>query len=172
VLGRPAPSRARAVVVRPDDLVEKAVAAEDLVEQQLAVVGLAIVDVEVQRALATEQPAGVFQARSEEREIVVKRVAVGGLGEQARAVAAPLKARPVTVRIGRCAQRLTGLRLARVERRVDVDQLERCVGEASQQIEVVAEQDLVHVGMARSRAHPRKRTRPGQSPLPIQSSLA
>ena len=36
VLGRPAALRARAVVVGPDDLVEEALAAEDLVEQHLA----------------------------------------------------------------------------------------------------------------------------------------
>ena len=45
VLGRPAPPRASTVVVRPDELVEKALAPEHLVEQQLAAVCLAIVDV-------------------------------------------------------------------------------------------------------------------------------
>ncbi len=164
MLGRPAPARACAVVIRPDDLVEEALATEDLVEQQLAVVGLAIVDVEVQGALAAQQPASVLQTRSEERQVVVEGVVVGGLTEQARAVAAALKARPVAVRVGRRAQRLAGLRLARVERRVDVDQLEGLVGEPREQIEVVAEQDLACLGAMGRRAHPRKRTRPGQPP--------
>jgi len=48
VLRGPAPGRACAVVVRPDDLVQKAVAAEDAVQQHLAVVYLAVVDVEVE----------------------------------------------------------------------------------------------------------------------------
>ena len=56
VLRRPAPLRARAVVVGPDDLVQEALAAEDLVEQHLAVVHLAVVDVEVERAVAAPAP--------------------------------------------------------------------------------------------------------------------
>ena len=97
MLGGPAALGARAVVVRPDDLVEEALAPEDLVEQQLAVVGLAVVDVEVQRALAREQPVGLLQARLEEREVVVEGVAVAGLGEQPRAVAPALEAGPLAV---------------------------------------------------------------------------
>ena len=48
VLGGPAAPRLRAVVVRPHQLVQERIAAEDLVEQKLAVMGLAVVDVEVQ----------------------------------------------------------------------------------------------------------------------------
>ena len=114
---------------------------------------LAVVDVEVQRALTREQPAAFSQARDQEREIVVKRVAVGGLGQQARAVAATLKPRPVAVRVGHRAQRLARLRPAGVERRIDVDQLKRLVGELREQVEVVAEQDLVCVGVASERLH-------------------
>ena len=76
VLGRPAAPGAGAVVVRPDDLVQEALAPEDLIQQQLAVVGLAVVDVEVQRPLAREQPPGLFQARRQEREVVLELVAV------------------------------------------------------------------------------------------------
>src|ERR1043165_982275 len=46
VLRRPALLRARAVVVGPDDLVHERRATEDLVEEHLAVVHLAVVDVE------------------------------------------------------------------------------------------------------------------------------
>src|SRR3712207_7594850 len=48
VLRGPPPCRPGAVVVGPDDLVEEVLAAEDAVEQDLAVVRLAVVDVEVQ----------------------------------------------------------------------------------------------------------------------------
>ncbi len=58
VLRRPARFGARAVVVRPDDLVQEAVAAEDLVEQDLAVVRLAVVEVEVERARRRRAAAG------------------------------------------------------------------------------------------------------------------
>ena len=101
MLGRPAALGARAVVVGPDDLVEKALAPEDLIEQQLAVVGLAVVDVEVERARAGEQPAGLLEARREEGEVVVEVVAVGGLGEQLRPVAAALKADALAVVVAR-----------------------------------------------------------------------
>ena len=88
VLGRPAAPRARAVVVRPDDLVEEAAPAEDLVEQELAAVRLAVVDVEVEGALLAEQAVGVLEARDEERQVVVEAVGVAGAREQLGAVAA------------------------------------------------------------------------------------
>src|SRR6185312_774208 len=92
VLGRPATAGARAVVVGPDQLIEELLAAEDLVEQQLAVVRLAVVDVEVQRAVLAQEPARLFQTRCEKAEVVVERVAIGGLCEQPRPVAPALKA--------------------------------------------------------------------------------
>ena len=82
MLRRPAAARLGAVVVGPDQLVEEALAAEQLVEQQLAVVRLAPVDVEVERAGGVQQAAHLAQARLEEAEVVVERVAVGGLLEQ------------------------------------------------------------------------------------------
>ena len=56
VLGRPALARLRAVVVRPDELVEEAVAPEQRVQQHLGVVRLAVVEVQVERAVVGEQP--------------------------------------------------------------------------------------------------------------------
>jgi hypothetical protein len=82
VLGRPATARLGPVVVGPDDLVEERVAAEQLVEQQLAVMGLAVVDVEVERPVGSEQLAAALQARGEEAEVVTERVVVGEPREQ------------------------------------------------------------------------------------------
>src|SRR5207247_6811364 len=84
VLGGPAALRSGAVVVGPDDLVQERLAAEDLVQEELAVVRLAVVDVEVERARFGEQPASFPQARLQEREVVVERVAVGALVEKLR----------------------------------------------------------------------------------------
>ena len=154
MLGRPAPRGARAVVVGPDDLVEEALASEDLVEQQLAVVRLAVVDVEVERALARQQPVRVLEARREEREVVVEAVAVGGARRAARCGSAGPESRvrsPSSSRTVRSV--LRDLRPAGVERRIDVDQLERPVGEAGQQLEVVAEQDLIDRGASSVRRH-------------------
>ena len=125
VLGRPAVARLAAVVVGPDQLVEEALAAEQLVEQQLAVVRLAVVDVEVQRALGREQPAHLAQARLEEAEVVVERVAVGGLLQQPRRVAAAAEAGPVAVGVGDRRERPPRLRPPGVERRVEVGHRDR-----------------------------------------------
>ena len=76
-------------------------------------VGLAVVDVEVERALRGQEPAGVFQPRGEEREVVVERVAVGGFGEQPRPVAPPLKAGPLAVLVRHGLERLACLRPCR-----------------------------------------------------------
>ena len=88
VLRRPAPLRLGAVVVGPHELVQEALAAEDLVEQQLHVVRLALVEVQVERALGVEQAVDLAQARLEEAEVVVEAVAVGRALEQLGAVAA------------------------------------------------------------------------------------
>jgi hypothetical protein len=68
VLGGPALLRARAVVVGPADLVEEVLAAEDLVEKELAVVSLAIVDVEVERSRCGKDAPTLDQARLQEGE--------------------------------------------------------------------------------------------------------
>ncbi len=52
MFGRPAVFRAAAVVVRPDDLVKEALAPEDGIQQNLAVMHFAVVDVEVQAAVS------------------------------------------------------------------------------------------------------------------------
>jgi len=57
VLRGPAALRLGAVVVRPDDLVQEALAAEELVEQELGVMGLAVVEMEIERAARSEKPA-------------------------------------------------------------------------------------------------------------------
>jgi len=96
VLRRPAPARAGSVVVCPDDLIQEALPPEDLIEQQAAVVGLAVVDVEVDRSLALQQAMSLLQAGCEKGEIVLEGVPVGGLIEQGRAVAATLEPPAVT----------------------------------------------------------------------------
>ena len=147
MLGGPAAARLGAVVVGPDQLVEEALAAEQLVEQQLAVVRLAVVDVEVQRALGREQPAHLAQARLEEAEVVVERVAVGGLLAAAawrsggRRSRCGRRRRPATVASVRRVCSPPG-----VERRVEVGERRAAVRLGAQQRQVVAEQDPVHAG--------------------------
>ena len=58
--------------------------------------GLAIVDVEVERALARKQSPRVLKARTKERQVVLKRIAVAALSEDLGRVAPTLKAGPVS----------------------------------------------------------------------------
>ena len=81
MLGGPPARGAPAVVVGPDDLVEEAVAPEDAVEQHLAVVHLAVVDVEVEGAVGGEDAVGLAQPRLEEGEVVVEGIVEGARGD-------------------------------------------------------------------------------------------
>ena len=137
-------SCARAVVVRPDDLVLEALAAEDLVEQHLHVVHLAVVEVHEQAALRRQQPLRFAQARLEEAEVVVERVGVAARGEPLGAIALALESGAVAVGIARRCQRGPPLDPPGVERRVDVDQLERPVGKAAQNLDIVAQMHVDH----------------------------
>ena len=47
----------------PDDFVEEAISSEDGVEKDLAVVDFAIVDMEVEAAVAGKHPVGLHQPR-------------------------------------------------------------------------------------------------------------
>jgi hypothetical protein len=84
VFGRPAAAGAGAVVVGPDDLVEEALAAEELVEEELHVVRLPIVDVKVERPALREHPSHFTEPRLEKAQVVVELVAVRGFCEQRR----------------------------------------------------------------------------------------
>src|SRR5665647_3431833 len=63
MLGRPALSGPAPVVVGPDDLVEKRLAPEDLVKEHLAVMRLAAVDMEEQRAVGREDAPRFCESR-------------------------------------------------------------------------------------------------------------
>ena len=84
VLGGPFLAGAGAVVVGPDDLVLEAgsagaaVEGEDLVEQDLAVVDFARIDVKEEGAVWGEDAVGLFEARLEESEEVVEGIGIAG----------------------------------------------------------------------------------------------
>src|ERR1700741_3384395 len=122
-------------------------------------VGLAVVDVEIERPLLSEQPARLLQARGEEAEVVLEGVAIGGLREQLRAIASTLKADPLAILVAYDRQRPAHLCAARVEGRVDVHQLEGPRREARQQLEVLTQQDLIALGWF-SREHQLQSTSP------------
>ena len=76
MLGRPTAFGLAAVVVRPDDLVDEALSPEDLIQQNLAVMHLAVVDVEVQAAGGFEQPVSFLQPRGQESQEIVEDIQV------------------------------------------------------------------------------------------------
>ncbi len=57
--------------------------------------GLAVVDMEVQRALQAQQPTCLLQPRLQKAEIVLEGIPVGGLRQQSGPVAAALEAGPL-----------------------------------------------------------------------------
>ena len=101
MLGRPAARALAAVVVGPDDLVEEARAAEQLVERDLDVVRLAVVEVQVERAAVGQQPAHLDQPRPQEAEVVVEAVARTSACPALGPVAAPVEAGAVAVVVRR-----------------------------------------------------------------------
>ncbi len=62
--------------------------------------GLAVVEVQVERPLGVEQAMDLAQPRLEEAEVVVEAVAVGRAVEQLGAVAATAEPRAVAGRVG------------------------------------------------------------------------
>jgi hypothetical protein len=148
VLGRPFFGRTPAVIVGPDDLVEKALPAEDLIQHDLAVMHLAVIDVEVQAAVRLEHPVSLLHARGEEGQEIVKVIGVTLRTELDRLVALALEAHPVAVRAALGADLGARLGLAGVEGRVDVDQVDRLRGQGLQDGQVIAKVNAVgHMGI-------------------------
>ena len=145
VLRRPATPRPGTVVVGPDDLVEEALPAEELVEQHLGVVRLPVVEMEVERPRRVEQPVDLAQPRLQEAEVVLEGVRVRGGAQHARRIAAPAEPGPVAVGVLLGRQGQPALPPPRVERRVGVDELEATVLELWEDDEVVPVEDQVLV---------------------------
>ena len=146
VLGRPAPPRLGAVVVGPDQLVQEGVPTEDLVQQQLAVMSLAVVDVEVQRSVRGQQLPATGQSRLQEGQVVRELVVIAEALQQTGAVPAPTKADPrcrAWCVVPRDRQRRARLGPAGVERGVHVDEVEVTLRQGLQDREVVALYDQV-----------------------------
>ena len=153
VLGGPAAFCARAVVVGPDDLVLEAGAAEDFVEQDLAVVDFAGVDVKEEAAGGGEDAVGFSQAGAQEAEIVSEAVGVAcGCGcEAVGAVALAAEADAVAGGVADGAHPRPELPFAGVEGRVDVDEGDGGGGETAEDVEAVRLDDAVAGGLDRAR---------------------
>ena len=101
--------------------------------------GLAVVDVEVERAGPLEDPARLDDARLEEGHVVVERVGEGARPDARGGVAHPLEAGAVA-RLGPDgAELVPALRLSGVEGRIDVHEIDGRVRQRTEDAQVVAE---------------------------------
>ena len=143
MLGGPAVLRPPAVVVGPDDLVEKALASEDLVEKDLAVVRLAVIDMEVEGPVRGEESVGFLQSRNDEPHVIVEDVAVGTTGDLGGRVSTTGETHAIPRWIRHDRDLSTSLSTAGIERRIDVDQVERTVLQARKNLGVVGLNDEI-----------------------------
>ena len=125
MLRRPLLLRPRPVIVRPDDFVEEDVSPEALVKQHLTVVHLAVIDVEVHAAIGAEHPVGLSHPWLDEPQKVIEEIAVSHRSYLHRLVTLTRKAHPVPVLGLLCADLRACLCVPRIERRVDVDEINR-----------------------------------------------
>jgi hypothetical protein len=109
----------------------------------LDVVALARVEVDVERAVRREQAGGPDEPRREEADVVVERVGVGQRADLLRPDSGARESVAIAVVVGHDAQRATALLAPGVERRVDVDDVEGAVGQAREDVEVVAVDEQV-----------------------------
>src|SRR5690606_12768690 len=116
--------RLAAVVVGPDELVEEALATEERVEGDLGVVGLSVIEMEVEGAPRVEQAPRLGEARLEERPVVLEAVVVAVEGAHDGAVALAAEALAVALRIADGVDGAVPLGTAGVERGVEIDEAE------------------------------------------------
>src|ERR1019366_9519170 len=160
---------ARAVVVGPDDLINEGRTPEEPVEEHLHVVHLARVEVHEEAARRRQEPSRFSEARLEEREIIDERVTERARSELLRGVAPPAKPRAVARRVAFRTKLRPALRAPRVERGVDVDEIERRAREPREHVQVVALTDFDHVTAASGAPGG---TCPSSGPSPRSSSAA
>ena len=137
MLRRPPSLWLPAVVVCPHDLVQEAVASEDLVERELAVVRLAVVEVEIERSMHRKQPASVLEAGDDEVQVLAPVVVEAQVGQQARPVAASPEPDALSRLVVLGGHRALALDVAGVERRVDVDEVKARVRQLGQDVGVL-----------------------------------
>ena len=171
VLGGPARFGAAAVIVGPDDFVDEGIAAKYFVQHYLAIVDFPVVDVEEQAAVVIQQTVGFGHAGTEEADVVVEIVGVPAVADDMGTVAAALETGAVAVGVGRDLDASAGLGFAGVEGRVNVDELERAIGQGGQDIKIVAKYNIAHCAppvrgrIIRFASEGVKRRRPSPQPL-------
>ena len=102
---------------------------------------LAVVDVQEEAALGSQQPQRLPEPGSHERQVVVEGVVEGADTQPFGAVGPALVAGPVAGLVPHRAQPEPSLGAPCIEGRVDVDEVKGEVGQSLEDVEVVAEHD-------------------------------
>lgn len=106
---------------------------------------LAVVQVDIERAIVGEHPVRLAQPRLEEGKVVVEGIGKGPRAHLDGLVALSLEADPIPRGAAHGLDPRVGLGLARVERRVDVDEGDGAVRDvAPEDVEVFAVVNGVH----------------------------
>ncbi len=129
MLGRPAVLCPPAEIVGPDDLVQEVFPPKDLIQQDLAVMCLAEVDMEIQTAGWLEHAVGFHQPGFEKSPVILEAVAIIAGGDDLSGITLIAKTNPITqIRAG-CFKLPARLHLAGVERWINIDQINCFPGE-------------------------------------------
>ena len=139
VFGRPFSSRSRPVIVGPDQLVQETLAPEDLVHQHLAVVDLAVVQVQVEGPVRPEYPVAFAQAWLKKTQIVVEMVRKRRFAESYCPISVALVAQAIAIIVADSLQPKAALNLPCVEWRVDIDKRGASVWHGAKDGQIVAE---------------------------------
>ena len=128
VLGGPTFFRLGAIVIGPDDLIEKTLTAKKSVQHDLRVMCLSIIQVQIESAVVGQQAPGLTQSGLEKTPVVIETIVVTH-----EITAGALIGLALETGEGRCGirggqhARCLGARLfsSRIERRINVDEGER-----------------------------------------------
>ncbi len=141
VLCGPATFRPRTIVVCPHHLVEKALATEDLVEQHLAVVRLARIDVEIEAAVRGEDSPCLDEPRPQPSDVIVETIVEPRAVRSLRPIVTARETEPRQLRVLRRRRSQSVTLTAGVERRIDVDEAGTSVRQRAKDVECLAVHD-------------------------------
>ena len=149
VLGRPSLQGACAVVVGPHNLILKAVAPEDFIEHHLQIMRFAWVDMQEKASIFAQQTVCLLEPRTQEARVIAEPIREAGHAlPRFNAVSSASKADAIAPVVRDGLDAWTRLVTARVEGRIDIDQV--CGGalEGAQQVEVFAVQNAIQLHLA------------------------
>ena len=93
-----------------------------------------------------EKPEGLLEAWFEKTEVIREKIAEGFLADADRAVALGLESRSVAVVVADGFDLRPGLGFPRIERRINIDEVEGLILELLEDFKIIPEIDFDHAG--------------------------